>query len=73
MLREGKQAKKTQNAGCASVIVINGEKIVAANMGDYRVVACKDGVADPICERHHPRVKSRWSLNLFSGIIHHSR
>ncbi|KAL5711909.1 protein-serine/threonine phosphatase [Ranunculus cassubicifolius] len=69
-LREGKQDKKAHNAGCASVIVINGEKMVAANMGDYRAVVCKDGIADQICERHHPRVKRRWSLNLFSGTLH---
>ncbi|KAF5197783.1 phosphatase 2C family protein [Thalictrum thalictroides] len=69
-LREEKQANKTQTAGCASVIVINGEKIVAANMGDYRVVVCKEGVADQICERHHPRIKRRWSINVFSGTLH---
>ncbi|KAF9610153.1 hypothetical protein IFM89_020285 [Coptis chinensis] len=69
-LREGKQAHETQRAGCTYVTVINAEKVVATNMGDYRAVVCKDGVADQICEKHHPRIKRRWSMNLFSGTLH---
>ncbi|KAK9146408.1 hypothetical protein Sjap_006311 [Stephania japonica] len=53
--------------GSASVIVINGKKIVAANMGNYRVVVSREGIANEICEKYGR--KRRWSLNLISGSL----
>ena len=52
----------------SSVMVINGEKLVIANMGDYRTVVCRDGVAHQATGRYQQSVKRHWSRRLFSGI-----
>lgn len=58
-------AGETVRVGSASAMVINGEKLVIANMGDYRAVVCKDGVAHQIGNHQTPR--RHWSRRLFSG------
>ncbi|KAF2285515.1 hypothetical protein GH714_005203 [Hevea brasiliensis] len=52
--------------GSASVMVINGEKLVMANMGDYRAVVCRDGVAHQVGRKHQQTAKRRWPRRLFS-------
>lgn len=70
-MREAQEADadETWRVGSASVMVINGEKLVIANMGDYRAVVCRDGVAHQINSNHqHPAAKRHWSRRYFSGI-----
>lgn len=71
-MREAQEADadETWRVGSASVMVINGEKLVIANMGDYRAVVCRDGVAHQINSNHqHPAAKRHWSRRYFSGML----
>ncbi|XP_022640726.1 putative protein phosphatase 2C-like protein 44 isoform X1 [Vigna radiata var. radiata] len=52
--------------GSTSVMVINGEKLVIANMGDYRTVLCRNGVAYQTTGRHSHSAKRNWYSRLFS-------
>ncbi|RDX88344.1 putative protein phosphatase 2C-like protein 44, partial [Mucuna pruriens] len=66
-----KEAHKPEEETCrissTSVMVINGEKLVIANMGDYRTVLCRNGVAYQIIGRHNQSTKRHWYRKLFSG------
>lgn len=64
--REAEKADETWRVGSASVMVINGEKLVIANMGEYRAVVCRDGVAHQISSGHQCPAKRHWSRRLFS-------
>ncbi|KAL9408371.1 hypothetical protein AB3S75_046851 [Citrus x aurantiifolia] len=64
--RDAEKADEKWRAGSASVMVINGEKLVIANMGEYRAVVCKDGVADQISSGRQHTAKRHWSRKLFS-------
>ncbi|CAH9126757.1 unnamed protein product [Cuscuta epithymum] len=56
------------NLGSASAIVINGERLVIANMGDYKAVICKDGEAFPVGgTRPRWQKMNHWSCKLFPG------
>ncbi|XP_065861846.1 putative protein phosphatase 2C-like protein 44 [Euphorbia lathyris] len=57
---------ETERVGSASVMVINGEKLVMANMGDYRAVVSRDGVAHQLSTKHQQTAKRHWSRRLFS-------
>ncbi|KAG8636798.1 hypothetical protein MANES_15G042300v8 [Manihot esculenta] len=57
---------ETWRVGSASVMVINGEKLVIANMGDYRAVVCRDGEAHQMGSKHQLTAKRYWSRRLFS-------
>ncbi|KAJ9154145.1 hypothetical protein P3X46_027512 [Hevea brasiliensis] len=57
---------ETWRVGSASVMVINGEKLVIANMGDYRAVVCRDGVARQVGSKHQLTAKRHWTRRLFS-------
>ncbi|KAK6914113.1 PPM-type phosphatase-like domain [Dillenia turbinata] len=60
---EVQEDDETCKAGSASAIVINGEKLVLANMGDYEAVVCRDGEAYQITKRHHHHTAKRhWPL-----------
>ena len=54
--------------GSASVMLINGEKLVVANMGDYRTVVCRDGIAHQTTGTNQRSTKIHWSRRLFAGI-----
>ncbi|XP_048235228.1 putative protein phosphatase 2C-like protein 44 [Ricinus communis] len=64
-----KSEDETWRVGSASVMVINGEKLVIANMGDYRVVVCRDGVAHQVRSKHQETTKRHWSRRLFPGML----
>lgn len=66
-VREAQTEDETWRVGSASVMVINGEKLVIANMGDYRAVVCRDGVAHQISSGHQQTAKRHWTRRLFSG------
>ncbi|KAL5848837.1 hypothetical protein ACOSQ4_006850 [Xanthoceras sorbifolium] len=67
--REAQKEDETWRSGSASVMVINGEKLVVANMGDYRAVVCRGGVAHQISSGNQQTTKRHWYRRLFSGRI----
>ncbi|XWS13873.1 hypothetical protein CRYUN_Cryun36dG0076200 [Craigia yunnanensis] len=50
--------------------LINGEKLVTANLGGYRAVVCRDGVAHQMSSKHHAGARRHWTCKLFPGIEH---
>ncbi|XVE65812.1 hypothetical protein DITRI_Ditri08aG0029400 [Diplodiscus trichospermus] len=44
----------------------DGEKLVSANLGGYRAVVCRDGVAHQMSSKHHARgARRHWTRRLF--------
>nr|KYP38068.1 Putative protein phosphatase 2C-like protein 44 [Cajanus cajan] len=66
-IREEHGLEETCRMGSACVMVINGEKLVVANMGDYRTVVCKDGIAHQATGTYQQPRKLHWSRRLFAG------
>ncbi|KAI4345822.1 hypothetical protein L6164_012914 [Bauhinia variegata] len=66
-IREEHKPEETRRMGSASAIVINGEKLVIANMGDYRAVVCRDGVAHNKITKHQQSPKRHWCRRLFTA------
>ncbi|KAJ7979841.1 putative Protein phosphatase 2c [Quillaja saponaria] len=64
-IRETKKSDEINRSGSASVMVINGEKLVIANMGEYRAIVCRDGTAHQITSRRHQIPKRHWSRRFF--------
>lgn len=67
-IREVNKSEETCRMGSTSVMVINGEKLVIANLGDYRTVLCRQGIAHQTTDRHKQSAKRHWCRRLFSGI-----
>lgn len=67
-MREKYGLEETFRTGSASVMVINGDKLVIANMGDYGVVVCRDGIAYQTTDAYNQSAKRHWPRRLFSGI-----
>ncbi|XP_051129650.1 putative protein phosphatase 2C-like protein 44 isoform X2 [Andrographis paniculata] len=59
--------------GSASAMVINGEKLVMANMGACRAVVCRDGEAYGIGATKFWPKTSHWSLEFISGFLRVSK
>ncbi|KAJ6689238.1 hypothetical protein OIU85_005621 [Salix viminalis] len=68
-IRETHKSDEGLRAGAASVMVVNREKLVTANMGDFRVVVCRDGEAHQMKSKRRETAKRHWSRRLFSGRI----
>ncbi|XP_059632338.1 putative protein phosphatase 2C-like protein 44 [Cornus florida] len=68
-LRETQKPEETWKAGSASAIVINGDKLVIANMGDYKAIVCRDGDAYQISRRKQQAAKRHWSRRFIPGAI----
>lgn len=66
-VREAQKEEERRTVGSASVTLINGEKLVIANMGEYRAVVCRDGVAYQIGVGHHHSSRRHWARRFFSG------
>ncbi|KAJ1398940.1 PPM-type phosphatase domain [Sesbania bispinosa] len=66
-IREEHRSEETCRMGSASVMVINGEQLVIANMGDYRTVVCRDGIAYQTTGTYQQSAKRHWSRRLFAG------
>ncbi|XP_068327548.1 putative protein phosphatase 2C-like protein 44 [Pyrus communis] len=58
-------SEETNGVGSVSAMVMDGEKLVLANMGDYRAVVCKDGFAHQIGTKKKQSTKKIWSHRLF--------
>ena len=67
-VREAQKEDEKLQAGSASVILINGEKLVTANLGGYRAVVCRDGVAHQMRSKHQAGARRHWTRRLFPGI-----
>ncbi|KAE9619162.1 putative protein-serine/threonine phosphatase [Lupinus albus] len=65
-IRDEHNSEETCRMGSTSVIVINGEKLVIANIGDYRTVVCRDGIAYQATGRYQESAKRHWSQRIFS-------
>ncbi|WVY96237.1 hypothetical protein V8G54_028388 [Vigna mungo] len=68
-IREEYKLEETCRMGSASVILINGEKLVIANMGNYRTVVCRDGIAHQTTGTYRRLEKMHWSRRLFAGCM----
>ncbi|CAN1279278.1 Putative protein phosphatase 2C-like protein 44 [Linum perenne] len=64
-IREGLKSDEVLRIGSASAMVINAEKLLVANMGNYRAVVCRDGVAYD-CSDKHRSPRRKWDHRLFS-------
>ncbi|XP_068332106.1 putative protein phosphatase 2C-like protein 44 isoform X1 [Pyrus communis] len=60
-------SEETNGVGSVSALLIDGEKLVLANMGDYRAVVCKDGLARQIGSRNKQSTKKIWSHRFLRG------
>lgn len=65
-------SEETNGVGSVSALVIDGEKLVLANMGDYRAVVCKEGLARQIGSSNKQSTKKSWSHRFFRGTVHHN-
>ncbi|GMH28509.1 hypothetical protein Nepgr_030352 [Nepenthes gracilis] len=63
-------AEEKLTVGSASLMVINGQKLVVANIGDYRAVMCRDGMAHQLGTRHRYTRRKHWPRRFLSGAIH---
>ncbi|KAL6519898.1 hypothetical protein OROMI_032792 [Orobanche minor] len=54
--------------GSASAMVIGGDKLVMANMGDYKAVICRGGEAYQISRKKQQPTRN-WTLKLISGAL----
>ena len=62
-------SEETKGVGSVSAMVMDGEKLVLANMGDYRAVVCKDGFAHQIGTKNKQSTTKIWSHRLFRGNV----
>ncbi|XP_057957925.1 putative protein phosphatase 2C-like protein 44 [Malania oleifera] len=67
--REEEEEEEARKVGSASVMVINGEKLVMASMGDYRAVVCKYGVAHEISKWRQQTARRHWYRRFIPGAI----
>lgn len=66
-VREAKEGKESWKMGSSSALVIDGDKLVIASMGDYRAILCEDGLAHQIsCDQDSTR--QRWPRRLMLGM-----
>ncbi|XP_023000535.1 putative protein phosphatase 2C-like protein 44 [Cucurbita maxima] len=65
--RDENEGKGPWRMGSASVLVIDGDRLVITCMGDYRAIVCEDGVAHQIsCDQHSS--KQHWHRRLTLGM-----
>ncbi|KAL9240296.1 hypothetical protein vseg_014534 [Gypsophila vaccaria] len=62
-------SEKPVSVSSASVIVVNGEKLVMAQMGGYRAIVCRDGIAHQLRGKHQHGGKMHWPHRLVSGAM----
>ncbi|KAK5805116.1 hypothetical protein F383_08399 [Gossypium arboreum] len=63
--REAQKKDETFQTESASAMLINGEKLVMANLGGYRAVVCRNGVAHQLNSKHHGGARRHWTRKLF--------
>ncbi|KAI5673877.1 hypothetical protein M9H77_14241 [Catharanthus roseus] len=69
---KGREAEKGEQAcklGSSTAVLINGEKLVIANMSEYKVIVCRDGKAYQINRKEQQPVRSHWSRRFIPGVF----
>ncbi|XP_050371960.1 putative protein phosphatase 2C-like protein 44 isoform X2 [Argentina anserina] len=66
-VRDSQVTEETNVVGSVSAMVINGEKLVLANMGDYKAIVCREGLAHELGRRHKQSPKRSWSNRFFKA------
>nr|XP_011462277.1 PREDICTED: putative protein phosphatase 2C-like protein 44 isoform X2 [Fragaria vesca subsp. vesca] len=64
-VRDAQETEEANGVGSVSAMVIDGEKLVLANMGNYRAIVCREGLAHEIGSRHKQSPKRSWSSRFF--------
>ncbi|KAL5990526.1 hypothetical protein ACLOJK_011428 [Asimina triloba] len=59
--------EKGFGVGSAAVVVLNSERFLAVNVGDYRAVLCTSGQAAEICQKRQSTCKMFLSFNGLTG------
>ncbi|XP_027115763.2 putative protein phosphatase 2C-like protein 44 [Coffea arabica] len=67
-IREAEKVEDAWKVSSATAIVINGEKLVIANMGEYKAVLCRDGKAYQINREKQGGIRRRWSRKFIPGM-----
>ena len=60
--------EKIANVGSASVMAIDGEKLVIVQMGGHKAIVCRDGVAHQLCTTNRYTGKGYWPQRLIAGM-----
>ncbi|GAB2265943.1 hypothetical protein Dimus_000976 [Dionaea muscipula] len=69
-LKDALKQDEQLNVGSASLLVINGEKIIIATMGDYKAISCRNGVAHQLGTRNQYYTSgSHWPRRFLKGAI----
>ncbi|KAH9626450.1 hypothetical protein KSS87_004952 [Heliosperma pusillum] len=66
---ESEISERTVNVASTSVIIVNGERLVMAQMGGYRVIVCRDGIAHQLHTKHQHTGNMHWPHRLISGVM----
>ncbi|KAK4258395.1 hypothetical protein QN277_007850 [Acacia crassicarpa] len=69
ILRSEDDERTSRRVGSVSALVINGEKLVTAQIGNCKAVVCRDGIAyhtNPTPQQHLDKLP-HWSHKLFPG------
>lgn len=69
-IRESKKVmdgEAVMKVGLASVMVVNGGKLVMGDMGDYRAVVCRNGVAKQTTSKHQQSAERYWTQRIIPG------
>lgn len=65
-VKEAKEGKEAWNMGSSSALVVDGDRLVIATMGNYRAIVCENGLARQISCDQDP-TKQRWHRRLMLG------
>lgn len=55
--------KENRFRGATSMLVMKGESFVAASIGSYRAVLCRDGMARQLGMKNQRKAKRRWAVS----------
>ncbi|VVA95049.1 unnamed protein product [Arabis nemorensis] len=64
-IRKAYVEEERSGGSAASVVVVNGEKLAMASIGDHRVVVCRDGEAHQIRDKSKRSSTKHWSQFIF--------
>ncbi|KAL3507616.1 hypothetical protein ACH5RR_032998 [Cinchona calisaya] len=72
-MREVDKAEEACRLSSATAIVINGEKLVVASMGEHKAVLCRNGKAYQINRAQQEGVRRHWSRKFIPGVIRRAK
>lgn len=68
-IRKAYVEEERSSGSAASTVVVNGEKLAMASIGDHRVVVCRNGEAHQIRDKSKRSSTKRWSQFIFPGLF----